>query len=72
MRNSIDCPHCKKAMAMGYVAERGHGSVLHELEWSEGPPVRSWWFGMLKKAEVVRTLRAYRCDGCGMVQFYAY
>lgn len=72
MRNSIDCQHCKKAMVAGYVAEHGHGNVLRELEWSEGSPVRGWWFGMLKEAEVVRMLRAYRCNECGLVQFFAH
>jgi len=65
------CPKCERPMDRGHVPDLAHGSVL-TAGWAPGEPVPRRFVGGIKydRDEVI-PFTAYRCPGCGFVEFYA-
>jgi len=58
-------------MERGYVPDIGHGQV-YLTGWSPGAPERRRFFGGIKfRAKEQLPFTAFRCPGCGYVEFYA-
>ena len=65
------CPKCNGAMERGHVPDVGQGEVL-ETRWAPGDPEPRRFIGGIKwKVDAQISLAAYRCAGCGYVEFYA-
>ena len=72
MRQPSPCPKCQGRMERGYVPDAAHQGNPHIPNWNRGEPSKHWWHG-LKSSEpgVTLPLAAFRCTGCGFVEFYA-
>ena len=65
------CPKCEKFMDRGHLPDVSHGTVL-QSSWAPGEAERRRFFGGIKyHAGNLIPLSAYRCPGCGYVEFYA-
>jgi predicted nucleic-acid-binding Zn-ribbon protein len=65
------CPKCQKTMERGHVPDVGHGQVVVP-GWTQGAPERQRFFGGIKyRPKEQLPLSAFRCPGCGYVEFYA-
>ena len=65
------CPKCQKTMERGHVPDVAHGRVL-QTSWSRGAPEPQRFFGGIKlRTKEQVPLTAFRCPGCGYVEFYA-
>jgi hypothetical protein len=58
-------------MEEGLVLDKGHGGELNVPEWLEGPPERSFWFGIKTKGKERFAIRTLRCQRCGYLESYA-
>lgn len=56
-------------MNQGFIVDNTYGArgVSH---WAPGSPKKSFWTGT-KVPEEILPLGAFRCSGCGYVEFYA-
>ena len=66
-----NCPKCNGKFELGFIAGRQNPHTPFALtEWSKGEAKVSAWKGL----EVGETLQvtAYRCTGCGYLEFFAY
>lgn len=63
------CPKCKGEMNQGFVLDLTYGAqgVSH---WAEGIPEKSFWTGT-KSPDRKFPIGAFRCVGCGYLEFYA-
>jgi hypothetical protein len=68
------CPRCEGTMSAGFL---GHGPSVQKrsravlpVDWFEGLARWSFWWGAVSKGPGM-PLRAYRCDRCGFLEFYA-
>jgi hypothetical protein len=68
------CPRCGGAMAVGYVVFPSQRETFEAVPasgaWFAGQPPAATWSALLKEVEHY-PLRAYRCEGCGRLEFYA-
>ena len=65
------CPKCQKTMELGHVPDVGDSQIL-PVSWSPGAPQRQRFFGGIKyRPKEQIPLAAFRCPGCGYVEFYA-
>lgn len=67
----IECPHCGKRMAPGYLLELGDNNRLGGTRWVEGTPQRSFWKGLSLRNRLVLPVVTYRCERCGYLASYA-
>jgi len=59
-------------MEEGFIPDRIDGmSGATTAAWFEGQPKRSFWTGVKTAGKDRRPVRAYRCTGCGFLEFYA-
>lgn len=63
------CPACGRTMEIGFLLDRAHNALARQT-WFEGTPVRSFLFGIRVRGLRHHTVLAYRCVGCGLLQFY--
>lgn len=67
----VYCVKCQAAMEPGFIADVTYGQVL-QTAWSPGiPQMRRFIGGIKLKPKGQVPLTAYRCAGCGYVEFYA-
>jgi predicted nucleic-acid-binding Zn-ribbon protein len=67
----LKCPKCGAEMREGFMPGSKETRNLHSV-WIEGRPERAVFSGGLKTADKeVRAIAAYRCDGCGYLEYYA-
>jgi len=65
------CPKCQKTMECGHVPDVGHGQAV-VTSWAPGAPERRpFWGGIKYRPKEYVPLKAFRCTGCGYVEFYA-
>jgi hypothetical protein len=67
MAQDLKCPKCQGEMVQGFIPDRAIVS-----SWVEGKPKKSFW-GVLKNLPPAggMPLGAFRCKGCGYLEFYA-
>ena len=74
MQPRVHCPDCNRSMEEGFVPDATYGAYLQN-HWHAGAPEKSTFFGLETGTKVVRTdmlpMSAWRCEGCGLVRFYA-
>jgi hypothetical protein len=66
-----DCIRCQTQMEEGITLDHGHFNALSVQEWLEGPPERSFWFGLKTKGKEKLSIHTYRCPRCGYLESYA-
>lgn len=67
---NIPCPKCQEQMVQGFVLDHTYGGV--DLgAWIEGPPKWSFWSGIQFRGHTKIPIAAFRCQGCGFLEFYA-
>ena len=72
--SATNCPKCAGEFIPGFAtAARGSApnSYTQPELWVAGPPEASMWTGSNVRTKEHYTLLAYRCRGCGFVEFYA-
>ncbi len=58
-------------MELGLVIDKGHAGEMKVPEWLEGPPERSFWFGLKTKGKEHFAVQTFRCTRCGFLESYA-
>ena len=71
MNEELWCPSCEGPLEQGFVCERGHYNGKMQQVWVEGEPEESFWSGLKTSGRDARYVSAYRCSGCGRLEFYA-
>jgi hypothetical protein len=57
-------------MEEGFVPDLGHVTIYRQ-EWVQGEPEKSYWHNITLKNTNRRIIQAFRCIGCGYLEFYA-
>jgi hypothetical protein len=70
MSDAKTCPKCSQAMQPGFVADKTRGSV-DVGRWYEGAPQLTFLNGVKIDGLPSLPVGAYRCAGCGFLEFYA-
>jgi hypothetical protein len=65
-----DCPKCQGKMLRGYIPDFSYGASFVS-SWHEGEPQKSFWRGTTASHKKGLPIRAFRCAGCGYLEFYA-
>jgi ribosomal protein S27AE len=68
------CPRCGGVMQAGFALgwPPGWGSEQSRpMAWVEGTPERSRWVGIKVTDKEAFQITAWRCSGCGYLEFYA-
>ena len=65
-----ECPLCKCAMERGFILDMDR-SRAKSAERVAGEPVPSFWTGLKTRGARKRSVVAFRCPGCGLLQQYA-
>jgi hypothetical protein len=63
------CPKCNGRMLRGYIPDSTYGAMIL-TSWVQGS-ARRRWFGGIKAATGAVPIGAFRCEGCGYLEFYA-
>jgi predicted nucleic-acid-binding Zn-ribbon protein len=71
MKEILQCPKCKDEMLQGFVVDFGHGNVRSVSSWIKGPPKKSFWTGTKIPSKEKVPIGAFRCKGCGFLEFYS-
>jgi hypothetical protein len=71
MTNPTKCPKCEGPMVQGYIPDFFHHSASGVGGWQEGPPKKSIWKGTKASLSGGVPIGAFRCKGCGFLEFYA-
>ena len=66
----LRCPKSEGVLREGFVADHAHGAIIPS-RWVKGRPQRSFWWGTKLRDRMIFQMMAYRCEGCGYVEFYA-
>ena len=64
------CPKCGRTQSRGFMLDHRSHSTGKVSRWIEGAPERSW-LGIRLRGRRTMEIEAYRCEGCGFVEFYA-
>ncbi len=64
------CPKCQQTMEQGFIPDYAHGGILLS-SWHPGAPEKSFWKGTKASRRTVIPIGAFRCPGCGFLEFYA-
>jgi hypothetical protein len=70
MAQDLKCPKCQGEMVQGFIPEYTDGGSTVSA-WAEGQPKKSWWVGTKVPSEGRIPIGAFRCKGCGYLEFYA-
>jgi hypothetical protein len=57
-------------MEEGYIPDSTYGGLLAP-SWVRGAPEKSMWRGLKTKGKSQAPVAAFRCTGCGFLEFYA-
>ena len=68
--NDGRCPRCGGEMVRGFVPDATYGAALVG-KWHEGPPQKSFWTGTKVERGTGIPIGAFRCAGCGYLEFFA-
>jgi transcription elongation factor Elf1 len=71
MTREINCPFCKERMVEGYLLDLGHSNRARAVQWVEGPPLKSFWRGLVTDERRKHTVKSFRCPRCGLLLEYA-
>lgn len=71
MSEDLACSGCGGIMNKGFIFDRGHYEYRQQQVWVAGEPEESFWSGIKTSGRDARTVNAYRCAGCGRLEFYA-
>lgn len=71
MKEVPACPKCKGEMIQGFIPGYGQGDRSYVSGWLEGQPQKSIWRGTKGSFEEVIPIGAFRCKGCGFLEFYS-
>ncbi len=66
----MQCPKCKGEMERGWVPDRSYGVTLVEA-WYPDRPKKSFWTRTKAPLAEGVLIRAFRCQNCGFLEFYA-
>ena len=71
VRNEMPCPKCGGNLQEGFTVDRF--DHLHRVvsELVEGPPQKTFWFGVSVKGRKTIDVQTLRCDKCGFLESYA-
>ena len=58
-------------MSEGFVLDLGDYNSRNQQKWVEGPPTRSFWYGIKTEDRDAFTVTTYRCERCGYLESYA-
>jgi hypothetical protein len=58
-------------MEEGFLLDRLPDAGQKAAQWIEGPPEKSFWFGVKVRGRERRTIRTFRCVKCGFLESYA-
>jgi hypothetical protein len=64
------CPKCNDDMVKGFTLDFSSGAIIVPA-WHEGSPKASFWGDTSAPDSVGIPIAAFRCPGCGFVEFYA-
>ena len=64
------CGKCGGRSAEGFVLDMGYGE-MKPSRWQEGPPKTGWTGNVKIYKNELKPLRAFRCERCHFVEFYA-
>lgn len=67
---SRECPDCKIEMENGFIPEMFPTGAWH-TSWHPGEAVQKLLGGIRFRRESLVPIKAYRCNGCGLVKLYA-
>lgn len=70
MTQDLKCPKCQSEMVQGFILDHGQDYRKYASSWLEGQPKRSWLTG-IKAPRTGIPIAAFRCKGCGYLEFYA-
>jgi len=71
MDTELKCGKCGGAMSEGSVLHCTEGGKMPLTAWIDGQLERTW-FGCIKTpADKKRTIAAFRCSTCGLMDLYA-
>ena len=68
MNLEIICPKCNLSMDRGYIPATSES--YGRSKWAPGAPTRGL-FGAIVAPSQTTPIAAFRCKGCGLLQFYA-
>jgi hypothetical protein len=71
MSQEIACSSCGGRMLIGFIVDRGDYASKAQQAWVEGRPESSFWTGLKTSERDVRNVYAFRCSGCGRLEFFA-
>ena len=57
-------------MVRGFVPDFSHGAILVG-NWYSGEPKKSFWTGTKRPVTTGIPIGAFRCSGCGYLEFFA-
>ena len=66
-----DCARCQGAMTEGFVPYQKHNGANAVPGWYEGPPEKSFWFGLKLRGRRPLPIQTFRCSRCGHLESYA-
>ncbi len=64
------CGKCGGRSAEGFVLDMGYGEYK-PARWHEGAPTTGWTGNVKYDKKALKPLRAFRCERCHLVEFYA-
>lgn len=64
------CAKCDVPTEVGFVLDNAHSGRV-QSGWVEGPPERSFWFGIKLGGREQIPIMTYRCPRCGYLESYA-
>ena len=72
MIHDLKCPKCQEAMVQGFIPDYAHSASQKLVSsWVEGQPKKSWFTGTKVTMERRIPIGAFRCKGCGFLEFFA-
>lgn len=71
MQNNPTCAGCSAEMAEGFVIDHGDMQYRMQQIWVSGKAETSFWSGLKTSDRDRFYVSAYRCGGCGRLDFYA-
>jgi len=67
----LKCPKCQSEMIQGFILDFAPPHSKFVSAWVEGPPKRSWVEWTKVPLGGGTPIAAFRCKGCGYLEFYA-
>ena len=68
---AIRCPKCNGGMVQGFIFDRADGGHRRVINWVEGAPTKSFWYGTKVPADKHIPVGTFRCSTCGFLESYA-